>query len=326
MSHPLTGAHSADESARLVRHYRYAAERMMRILGGWIALTPELSVKLLMGRHVWDNAQHADAFGNRLPELRAPAHVGEPANQAFVDFMDAIEEAAAPHQSVERLVGIYAVFKPHLLSAYREHLDRASLVYEPPTRRILIRCAEDERRHIVAGGIIIRHLAATTEVRARAATWRQRLETLLAAAGGVTGSGLPPLGPVAADPSVEPGDDAQTFIRLERSTGTWSIPRELERALKEFGDALVAGDHTALGRWLLPGSGPGDVLDSALPAARFGSHRTVAFARIAGHRIVKSRFDGAEGSMTLTSRWVPGEDGWRVAALDSSRLDPVPPA
>ncbi len=29
-------------AARRIRHYRYAEERMMRMLGGWIALTPEL--------------------------------------------------------------------------------------------------------------------------------------------------------------------------------------------------------------------------------------------------------------------------------------------
>ena len=38
--HPLAGFASADDSARLIRNYRYAVERMMRILGGWIALTP----------------------------------------------------------------------------------------------------------------------------------------------------------------------------------------------------------------------------------------------------------------------------------------------
>ena len=52
MTHPLAGHLEVDESAKIIRHYRYAVERMMRILGGWIALTPELSAKLLMGRHV----------------------------------------------------------------------------------------------------------------------------------------------------------------------------------------------------------------------------------------------------------------------------------
>ena len=83
MTHPLAGHLEVDESAKTVRHYRYAVERMTRILGGWMALTPELSAKLLMGRHVWDSAQHADAWGKRLPELRAAAQVSEPANASL---------------------------------------------------------------------------------------------------------------------------------------------------------------------------------------------------------------------------------------------------
>ena len=63
----LDGHFSADDSARLCRNYRYACERMTRIMAGWIALTPELSAKLLLGRHVWDRAQHADGWGRGLP-------------------------------------------------------------------------------------------------------------------------------------------------------------------------------------------------------------------------------------------------------------------
>src|SRR5262245_45628087 len=109
MTHPLSGFVAVEDSAALIRNCRYAVERMMRILGGWIALTPEVSAKLLMGRHVWDNAQHADALGRRLPELRSAAHVSTPSSPAFAAFMDAIEEAERPGQTVERLVGVYRV-------------------------------------------------------------------------------------------------------------------------------------------------------------------------------------------------------------------------
>ena len=132
MTHPLAGHLEVDESAKTVRHYRYAVERMMRILGGWIALTPELSAKLLMGRHVWDCAQHADAWGKRLPELRAAAQVSEPPNARLVAFMDALEAAETPEQTIERVVGVYRVLKPHLLATYEAHLARANAVYEPP--------------------------------------------------------------------------------------------------------------------------------------------------------------------------------------------------
>ena len=133
----LAGVFAVEESAGLLRHYRYAAERMMRILGGWIALTPELSAKLLLGRQVWECAQQADALGRRLLELRAPAQVSEPSGPGFVAFMDELERPEAPHQTVERLVGVYRVLKPHLLATYEWHLARTNPVYEPPTRRIL---------------------------------------------------------------------------------------------------------------------------------------------------------------------------------------------
>ena len=86
--HPLRGEFSVAASAARVRQYRYVEERLMRLLGGWIALTPELQAKLLLGRHVWDCAQHADLWGRRLPELRAHAHASEPSSPAFVRFVD----------------------------------------------------------------------------------------------------------------------------------------------------------------------------------------------------------------------------------------------
>ena len=46
--YPLDGHFPVDQSARVIRNYRYAAERMMRILGGWLALTPELSAELIV--------------------------------------------------------------------------------------------------------------------------------------------------------------------------------------------------------------------------------------------------------------------------------------
>src|SRR5262245_44933274 len=160
-----------------MRNYRYAVERTMRILGGWIALTPEISAKLLMGRHVWDLAQHADALGRRLPELRAQAHVSAPANDGFVAFLDAIDAAERPEQTVERLTGIYGVLKPHLLASYMTHMERVNEVYEPPTRRILARCVEDERRHIGAGLVVVRHLTTTPVLESRASAWRTRIES-----------------------------------------------------------------------------------------------------------------------------------------------------
>ena len=187
----LAGHLGVEASARRIRYYRYAEERMMRILAGWIALTPELPAKLLLGRQVWDCAQHADQWGKRLPELRAPAQVSEPPNQAFVRFMDALESPQAWGETVERLVGVYRVLKPHVIATYAEHLARANPVYEPPTRRILERCLADERRHVAEASEPLEALLVSDRVRVRAAGWQSELERLLGAAGGVTGGPTP---------------------------------------------------------------------------------------------------------------------------------------
>src|SRR5262245_42866686 len=158
MSHPLAGHDSVDVSAAQIRRYRWLEERLMRTLGGWIALTPELPVKLLFGRHVWDCAQHADLWGRRLPELRSPAHRGEPPSEAFARLVDAVDGLQARDQSIERVTAVYRVLKPHLVSAYEAHLADANAVYEPPTRRILVRCLDEERRHVAAGAAILERL------------------------------------------------------------------------------------------------------------------------------------------------------------------------
>jgi hypothetical protein len=276
---------------------------------------------------VWDNAQHADALGKRLPELRAHAHSSEPANARFVAFMNALEEPERPGQTVERLVGMYRVLKPHLVASYQEHLARVNAVYEPPTQRLLLRLVEDERRHVAAGGLILSHLAGTPALEERARTWQARLERLLEAAGGVTGAGLPAAPDVDAVSSAPIlNDDAREFIRLEQATGSGDVGGDLEVAVRGLGDALVAQDRAALGRWLAPGLPWGDEAHAQLGRLGARSHRPVALAKVGGQRLVKIKLEGSAGGATILARFVPAPDGWRAAALEVAAVDLARPA
>ena len=67
----MDGVYSVRQGANYITNYRYAEERMMRMMAGWIALTPQIEVKLEMARQVYEDALHTDALGKRLPELRA---------------------------------------------------------------------------------------------------------------------------------------------------------------------------------------------------------------------------------------------------------------
>jgi hypothetical protein len=313
----LAGVFAVEESAALLRHYRYAAERTMRILGGWIALTPELSAKLLLGRHVWDCAQHADALGRRLLELRSPAQVSEPSGPGFALFMDELERPEAPHQTAERLVGVYRVLKPHLLAAYEDHLARANPVYEPPTRRILSRLAEDERRHLAAGETVLRHLIATPALRERAAVWQGRLEGRLVAGGGVTGRGLPP--PCGFTPG--PDEEAEEFIRLEQSSVPRGIPDALLAAVQELGDAARRRDAAAL-ELCCPPELHGELLGTG--AGSFPTLQVVALARVGRQYIAKLRLEMPDKSAVLLTRWALEDTTWRVVAAEVLRVETAP--
>ena len=183
----MDGVYSVRQSATYITNYRYAEERMMRMMAGWIALTPQIPVKLEMARQVYEDALHADALGKRLPELRAQAQVSKPPNDAFIKFMNEIEDKEEWEDTIERLVGIYRVLKPHLVSHYSAHVAATNPVYEPPTTRILQRMLDEEKAHIERGNVLLRDLLDSPEKHMRAAKWEAHLEELLAASGGVTG-------------------------------------------------------------------------------------------------------------------------------------------
>src|SRR5262245_64868356 len=103
---------------------------MTRLMGGWIALTPELDAKLLFGRHVWDCAQHADLWGRRLPELRSAAQQSEPANDKVVALMALINSVEGAGETIERITAMYRVLKPHLATVYGRYLAMANPVSE----------------------------------------------------------------------------------------------------------------------------------------------------------------------------------------------------
>jgi hypothetical protein len=250
--------------------------------------------------------------------------VSEPASEAFVAFMNAIEEPERPDQTIERLVGVYRVLKPHLLACYEDELLHVNAVYEPPTERIFQRLAEDERRHIAAGATIIAHLAATPELTARAATWQAHLESMLAAANGVTGRGVPALADRSAPPAAAMNDDARQFIRLEQSPTRWPMPDALARALRAFGDALVARDAAGVERWLAPSLENPHGVAALLARVGVERHEITAFAKIGAKRLVKIRIAGglagADGVALLT-RWTSVGDAWRLELVDAPGVD-----
>ena len=288
----------------------------MRILGGWIALTPEVDAKLLFGRHVWDCAQHADLWGKRLPELRAAAQTSEPGGPAVVAAFDLIETAEAPGQTVERITAIYRVLKPHLATVYERHLAVANPIYEPPTRRILVRCIEEERRHAAAGGLVLdRLLARDRALGERGRHWEARLLDALGAAGGVTGDVEPPLvTPPATSPDV--ALVAQDVIAPPRPLDVDAALGELGPTLGAHRAAIARGDLAAVRAELSVDAPPEAVVEYARLVPPFERVEVVGVARIGRQRMVKLALAGPRGRQVVQERWVPTEGGWRIVTVE----------
>jgi hypothetical protein len=100
----------------------------------------------------------------------------------IVGSQSEIEDKEEWEDTIERLVGIHRVLKPHLITHYSAHLAAANPIYEPPTLRILAHLVEGEKRHVERGLVVLGDLLDSAEAHRRASQWQSHLEELMAAA------------------------------------------------------------------------------------------------------------------------------------------------
>jgi len=187
----LPGLFSVEESARRVGHYKWTEMRLFEALGGWVATVPELDVKLVLGRHAYHHAWHAELWHKRLPELREmnPERLNVPPNDEYVAFMDAVREPESADETIEKLVGVYRVLIPRKIAAYTFHLNGTSTITDAPTIRSLKFALQDEFEDWRDGEMLLQSLIDTPDKLERAARRQADLERLYMASGGLAGPG-----------------------------------------------------------------------------------------------------------------------------------------
>ena len=187
----LPGLFGVAESARRVGNYKWIEMRLFEALGGWVATVPELDVKLVLGRHCYHHAWHAELWNKRLPELREmnTERLTEPPNDEMIAFVDAVREPEAPELTIEKLVGVYRVLIPRKIAAYTFHLNATSRITDAPTMRSLKFILQDEFDDWREGEMLLQSLITSSEEVDRAANRQRALEQLIVAAGGIKGPG-----------------------------------------------------------------------------------------------------------------------------------------
>jgi len=145
------------ERGHFVATMRYAHVSVMETMAAWVPTSPEMEVKLLLGEHIWDMAQHADSLGKRTYELRlALQHSVRPA-ESYVDFL---AEASAIGPTPQRLAAMYDVVIPALAGRQRHYLEQTDRLVDAPTVRILERYLVDVARILDAAHALRRELPA----------------------------------------------------------------------------------------------------------------------------------------------------------------------
>ena len=120
--------------------FRFISVYLMEALARWVPTTPEMEVKVLFGRHLWELAQHADVFGRRTAELRLGPQVSR---DPVPSFRATLDRFAATRATPDRVDGFYAGVVPLLEHLYRAYLTQTDGLLDEPSVRILERVLAD---------------------------------------------------------------------------------------------------------------------------------------------------------------------------------------
>jgi hypothetical protein len=125
---------SVRERGDIVATFRHIAVHLMETLASWVPTTPEMEVKVLFGRHLWDFAQHADALGRRTAELRMAPHASRAPRP---ELQAALDEVRRTQSTEARLGRMYQGLLPLVEGSYRAYLAGTDHLMDEPTVRIL---------------------------------------------------------------------------------------------------------------------------------------------------------------------------------------------
>jgi hypothetical protein len=129
-------------SARRNGHHAWMARRLFELMGTSVATTPELEPKLMLGRHCYHYAWHAELFASLLPTPVEIHHyaIVEPPSAEVEAMLVNIEQCTT---TAERLDAFYNVAVPMMRSRVSEHTQACNPITDGPTMRVLNLVAKD---------------------------------------------------------------------------------------------------------------------------------------------------------------------------------------
>jgi uncharacterized ferritin-like protein (DUF455 family) len=165
-----------------LRDYRYLENQLLEMLSGWTLMTPETSVKMMLGDHLYQDAQHVDGLRSRLLELRTQADHDSAPSDDIAQLCEAVWKAP---DTASRLAGAYLLLKPRLAESYLSLSRTTEPLIDAPTARLLARLGREEARQIEEGTQQLERLGTTGASRYKVNVWLKELQAQLDATGGI---------------------------------------------------------------------------------------------------------------------------------------------
>lgn len=134
---------SVKEKAEYLGVFRWMEVFLMETLAGWVPTTPEMEVKVLFGRHVWELAQNADSLGKRTFEMRAPLHYTLKPLDGMANCLEGLREL---QRTGDRIHVFYDVVVPAVVERYRSYLGCTDHLLDEPSVRVIERILDGYAR------------------------------------------------------------------------------------------------------------------------------------------------------------------------------------
>ncbi|WP_135554811.1 DUF455 family protein [Paenibacillus cymbidii] len=142
----IPGKRSVEEASYLLKRLYLVERETMRTLGGYLVNVADWNLKTQLPRHIWQDAQRADALRTRILELRYPKRDVDQEHDE--DLLAVLNLLIRCKGDAELLEGIYFVVKRALAHAYSIYLETADLLDDAPTVSLIRRFIPEIKEQI----------------------------------------------------------------------------------------------------------------------------------------------------------------------------------
>ena len=168
---------SVNERGRSIATFRYICIWMMETTARWTPITPEMEAKCMMGRHIWEYAQMADALGKRTFELRLPEQHSIAPLPAYDAFL---KEVVKTTTTADRTAAFYDGVVPGIIARFKQYIAASDPILDEPSIVILQRNITDLERQRVDAAELQRELKLSSGAAAAVAAREKTFTDIVA--------------------------------------------------------------------------------------------------------------------------------------------------